>query len=86
MTPTPIESNLQRSPVHAPHIRGMKGSRTRCADDVHANAIDILGRFVLRGKAYPVSVYTKELSRQGRGREILRRLRRRRRFMPTQIE
>ena len=23
-TPTPIESNLQRSPAHAPHIRGVK--------------------------------------------------------------
>ena len=39
-----------------------------------------LGRFVLRGKAYPFGVYTKELSRQGRGRDILRRLRRRRRL------
>ncbi len=37
-----------------------------------------LGRFVLRGKAQPVGVHTKQLSRQGRGQDNLGRLRRRR--------
>ena len=41
MTPTPIESNLQRSPAHAPHIRGMKGSRTRRIGDVHADRVEL---------------------------------------------
>ncbi len=29
MTPTPIESNFQRPPAHAPHARGVKGPRMR---------------------------------------------------------
>jgi hypothetical protein len=33
VTLTPAESNLQRFPAHAPHIRGVKGPRTRRAGD-----------------------------------------------------
>ena len=41
VTPTPIESNLLRSPAHAPHIRGLKGPRTRRAGDAHADRVEI---------------------------------------------
>ncbi len=41
VTPTPIELNLRRSPAYAPHIRGLKGPRTRRAGAAHADRVEL---------------------------------------------
>ena len=41
MTPTPVDLKLQRFPAHAPHIRSLKGPRTRRAGDAHTDRVEL---------------------------------------------